>query len=299
MLPGRAITALVVALMLSAAACSESPEPTQPTHAASRYYVSLGESYASGYQPDANGGEGGNTTNGFAYQLVDKLHSAGTDVELANFGCPGATTASILQANGCTALGPGGHDYPDRTQAAAAEDFLRQHRGNVALVTVSIGGNDITRCGTDPNPIGCFTTAIASVKQNLGTLVTGLRDAAGADVPIIGLTYPDVVLAAWLTGASDAQNLARLSVSAFQTFFNPALQSTYSAVGATFVDITAATGAYGSLDETTTVAPYGVIPTPVAKVCQLTFACDRRDIHPTTAGYSLIADAVLAAFMRR
>jgi lysophospholipase L1-like esterase len=296
MLPLRAIAALVVVLALAIAACSSASKPAQPE---TRYYVSLGDSYASGYQPDANGGKGGNTTNGFAYQLVDKLRAAGTDVELVNFGCAGATTASMLQMTGCTALGPASHDYPDQPQATAAEAFLREHRGKVALVTVSIAGNDVTRCGSDPNPVACFTTAVGSIKQNLSTLVAGLRDAAGADVPIIGLTYPDVALAAWLAGGTTAQNLAHLSVTAFQTFLNPALQSTYASVGATFVDITAASGAYGSFDETTSLPPYGTIPTPVAKVCQLTFACDRHDIHPTTAGYTLIADAVLAAFMHR
>lgn len=293
------VVAVVVAVLVATAGCSSSSKPTQPTQPVARSYVSLGDSYASGYQPDADAGHGGNTTNGFAYQLVDKLHAAGTDVQLANFGCAGATTASMLQSTGCSSPGPNGIDYHDQTQAAAAEQFLRNHHGEVALITVSIGGNDITHCASDPNAFGCFTDAIDGIKRNLATLVQGLRDAAGADVPIIGTTYPDIALAAWLGGDASAQGLARLSVTVFQSFLNPTLQSTYSAVGATFVDITAATGAYGSLDETTTLAPYGTIPTPVAKICQLTFACDRRDIHPTTAGYALIADAVLAAFTHR
>ena len=44
----------------------------------------------------------------------------------------------------------------------------------------------------------------------------------------------------------------------------------------------------------TTLDPYGSIPVPVAKVCQLTYACDKQDIHPTTEGYSLIADLIAA-----
>ena len=292
----RLVGVVAAALLVMTAGCSTSSKPAAP---ATRYYVSLGDSYASGYQPDANDGHGGNTTNGFAYQLVDKLHGVGTDVHLANFGCAGATTTSMLQETGCSSLGPNGIDYRNQTQAAAAEEFLRSHRDDIALVTVSIGGNDITRCATDANAFGCFTSAVDGIKRNLAALLAGLRDAGGASVPIIGTTYPDIALAAWLTGDATAQGLARLSVTAFQSLVNPALQSAYSSVGATFVDITAATGAYGSLDETTTLAPYGAIPTPVAKLCQLTFACDRRDIHPTTAGYTLIADAVLAAFRSR
>jgi len=55
-----------------------------------------------------------------------------------------------------------------------------------------------------------------------------------------------------------------------------------------FVDVTAATGAYGPFD-TTVLAPYGTIPTPVGRVCRLTFFCTLLDIHMTTAGYGLIA----------
>src|SRR5947209_14446070 len=245
----------------STAGSSSGTAPPPPP----KLYVSLGDSYASGYQPDA-----GYNTNGFAYQLVDKLHAAGTDLQLANFGCGGATTTSILQTPGCKGLGPGGIDYPDTTQAAAAEDYLRTHRGEVALITVSIGGNDITACATQADPVGCVTAAVTTVGQNLGMLVHDLRDAGGPDVQIVGTTYPDVILGGWVTNNPSAQTLAQQSVLAFQALINPTLKKAYESVGGTFVDVTAASGAYGPLDEMTTLDPYGSIPVPVAKVCQLT-----------------------------
>jgi hypothetical protein len=55
--------------------------------------------------------------------------------------------------------------------------------------------------------------------------------------------------------------------------------------------VTRATGAYGRFD-TTTLAPYGTIPTPVAKVCKLTFFCQLLDIHMKTPGYAVIAKLV-------
>jgi len=280
-------------------ACSSSGSTTSSSSSArsstaAKLYVSVGDSYASGYQPGA-----GNNRNGFAYQLVDKLHAAGTDLQLANFGCAGATTTSILQETGCNALGPDGIDYPDRSQAVAAEDYLRQHRGDVALITVSIGGNDITRCATAADPVGCITTAVDGIKQNLGTLVHDVRDAAGPDAQIVGITYPDVALGAWVIGDPTAQNIAKLSVVAFQSLLNPALKAAYESVGGTFVDVTAATGAYGSFDESTTVDPYGTVPVPVAKVCQLTYFCDQQDIHPKTEGYALIADLIAAVVAHR
>ena len=39
--------------------------------------------------------------------------------------------------------------------------------------------------------------------------------------------------------------------------------------------------------------PYGDVPEPVARVCELTFYCSRKDVHPTPAGHALIADEIL------
>ena len=97
---------------------------------------------------------------------------------------------------------------------------------------------------------------------------------------IVGTTYPDVILGQWVSGAPNGQQLATLSVAAFQNFINPALQQAYASAQGTFVDVTAATGAYGPLTELTELAPYGSIPVPVAKVCELTYYCEQQDIHP-------------------
>ena len=32
---------------------------------------------------------------------------------------------------------------------------------------------------------------------------------------------------------------------------------------------------------------------PVARVCELTFYCSRKDVHPTPTGHALIADGIL------
>ena len=261
-------------------------------------YVSLGDSYAAGYQPGVSG-PGATTRNGFAYLVPAAARAKGYDLKLVNFGCGGATVESMLQVAGCDQIGPGGQVYDNESQAAAADAFLSKNRDRVGLVTIVIGGNDVTRCALAQDPTSCVTTALQQIKVDLGTLTRGVRSAVGPDVQIVGLTYPDVVLGAWVTGSPDAQNLSRLSVQAFKALINPALADTYAAVGATFVDVTAATGAYGSLDEMTTLAPYGAIPVPVAKVCQLTFFCDRHDIHPTNDGYKLISDLVVGALKPR
>jgi hypothetical protein len=93
--------------------------------------------------------------------------------------------------------------------------------------------------------------------------------------------------------SASARSLATLSIVAFKSFINPTLQRTYKAYHASFVDVTAATGAYESLKDTTTLAPYGKIPVAVAKVCELTFFCQYNDIHPRTPGYTIIAKLVV------
>jgi lysophospholipase L1-like esterase len=273
---------------------------TPPAGSSAQYYVSIGDSYAAGYQASGQG-TGATTRNGFAYQLVGAAAPRGYRFSLVNFGCSGATTTSMLTTPGCASSGlaPGGKSYATKPQAGAAEDFIRANRARIGLVTVSIGGNDITSCALSSNPLGCLPPVLNTVKKNLATLLTGLRAAAGPDVRIVGTTYPDVALAGALLKDPTAQLVAPLSVIAFKTLINPALQSAYQAVGASFADVTAATGAYGALTDTTTLAPYGTVPVPVAKVCQLTFMCEFQDIHPRTSGYALIAGLIAAQLPKR
>jgi len=256
------------------------------------YYVSVGDSYSVGYQP------GIGATTGYTGYVTKKTH-----LTLANFGCGGATTASIIDTVGCPDVLPhtaGAHLYPTVTQAAAADAFLSAHRGHIGLITVSIGGNDVTACAAQASPIPCVSTAVTSIDQNVTTLANGLRAAAGPKVPIIGLTYPDVILGSYVYPTQPAtaarMALAAQSVVAFKSLINPALAKAYASAGGVFVDVTAATGAYTPLTTTVTVAPYGTIPTAVARVCTLTWFCAVGNIHATNTGYALIGKLVAARY---
>jgi lysophospholipase L1-like esterase len=310
---GAAGVFLGAALLISACSSSGSspggsansggPPPTSPppaTGAPNQIDVSIGDSYAAGYQPTAPH-QGSTTRNGFAYQVVDAARSKGYDLKLTNFGCGGATTTSVLTQAGCRqdGLGPGAAQYAPATQASAAEAFLKQHRGQVALITVSIGGNDVTSCGQAQDTVACVVAAVASIKTNLATLLNGVRDAAGPSARIVGITYPDVILGDYLAPDPAKRRTAELSVTAFKSLINPALKAEYEKVGGRFVDVTEATGGYGPLTAMTTLAPYGSIPVPVAKVCELTFYCQFQDIHPRTEGYTVISDQVVATLPRR
>ena len=273
--------------------------PATADAAKRKLYVSLGDSYATGYQPSVVDQQRG-TRNGFAYQVPGLARERGWKLELVNFGCGGATTTSLLEQTGkCAGPGPGGHGWGGRTQIAAAERFLRRNRGRVGLITVSIGGNDVTACARGADPIPCVVAAVQRIEENVTETAERLREAAGRKVRIVGTTYPDVILGQWV-GPNPNQDFARLSVAAFKDFINPTLKRAYEGAGGRFVDVTAASGAYGSLAETTDrLAAYGTIPLPVAKVCEYTYYCEYRDIHARTNGYRLIAELIVKTLPRR
>lgn len=272
--------------------------PSAPVTSGTQYYVSLGDSYAAGYQATARG-RGTTTTNGFAYQVVRKAKAKGYRYTLANFGCGGATTASMLSSPGCTSgqYGPGAAHYSS-TQTAAAVAFLEAHRGHIALITISIGGNDVIPCGVRTDALTCLTTSVGKVGTNLTSILGKVRAAAGPSTRIVGTTYPDVLLGNLLSKDANLRSLASLSVTAFKSLINPQLQQAYVAAGGRFVDVTTAFGGYGSLTKTISLPPYGRIPVPAAKICTLTFYCQYQDIHPRTTGYAIIADLVVATLPR-
>lgn len=264
--------------------------------------VTVGDSYATGYQSES-ARKGANTAQSYSHQLVKLAKKRGYDLRQVNFGCGGATTVSMLeQTKPCDprgrAVGGVAKTWGGKTQTAAAEAFLKKNRKDVGLITISISGNDVTACAAQPDPIPCVGQAVESIKKNVGAIAKRLRKAAGPKARIVGITYPDVILGAWV-GTPPNQDLARLSVVAFKSLINPALKTAYASAKGQFVDVTAATGAYTPLEQTTTLPPYGTIPVAVAKVCELTSFCHHRDIHMNTEGYAIIADLIARTLPRR
>jgi len=292
----RARPLLLSALALLASSSILTAITTPSAAGASRhsptYYVSLGDSYSVGFQPNAG------STPGYTVYVAKKTH-----LKLVNFGCGGATTTSILQSIGCPDALPGtagAMTYPTTTQAAAAETFIRQHHGHIGLITVTIGGNDVVPCAGQSNAAACVVAAADRIKTDVAQLAGVLRAAAGRNVPIIGSTYPDVVLGAYVyptnPPAAGTLNLAKLSVVAFKGIVNPALLKAYATAKAAFVDVTAASGAYIPLTRTVDNTTYGTIPVAVDKVCTYTWFCTKGNIHGTNAGYTLIGKLIVTRY---
>lgn len=297
--PSASAAAFAVVVALGLATPVSSCSAGKPSPPAVDYYVSLGDSYAAGYQPVASAAAH-RDTEGYAYQIVRLARAKGYRLSLRNFACDGATSTYLLRGKGCPlpAPGPDSVSYPTMSQSAAADRFITRHRGQVGLVTVSIGGNDILACADATVFESCVTAAMPTLESNLHLLLTGLRRAVGPGVPIVGITYPDIFLGLDASSDPSQKELAAASVPVFELVFNPALTAEYDAVGGTFVDVTRATGAYTPLSETTPSGPHGALPVAVADVCVLTYECQFQDVHPKEQGYALIARLVVATLPR-
>jgi lysophospholipase L1-like esterase len=243
-----------------------------PAAAGSRYYLSVGDSLAQGYQPI-----GGSWTplgfpgynQGYADQLLKLVRQPSEQLRLVKLGCGGETTTTMIVGSPwCGAFFPAG------SQLAEATGFLRAHRGEVAFVTLDIGGNDVA------NPDG---GGAAAVQANLPPILSALRDAAGPSVPIVGMSYYNPFFVDWFANPASLQSHVDELVA-----FNDLLEAIYAAAGDPVADVE---GAFESTDTTLV----GGMPVDVARLCALTWSCAAPphgpDIHPNNDGYAAIAEA--------
>ncbi|HEX3316561.1 MAG TPA: hypothetical protein VHR88_00970 [Solirubrobacteraceae bacterium] len=81
------------------------------------------------------------------------------------------------------------------------------------------------------------------------------------------------------------------------------MRTVYGRAGWRFVDLEPVFGTNIPFDQTTTLDPYGQIPTAVANVCELSWMCAPPpmgpDIHPDQAGYAAYASAFLAQLKKQ
>ena len=105
--------------------------------------------------------------------------------------------------------------------------FIRAHRGHIGLITVSIGGNDVTVCAKSANPI--LHCGRHSQDQ---TDVTESPSALAADRGSLSLE-PPTPTSCWVSGqpgGASGRALANLSLVGFKTFINLALKAAYARV---------------------------------------------------------------------
>jgi lysophospholipase L1-like esterase len=233
------------------------------------YYLSLGDSLAQGYQPIGGSPFGDGFNQGYADQLLKLVHEPSAHVRLVKVGCGSETTTTMIFGGSpfCGYAGP---------QLAEATAFLGAHRGEVAFVTIDIGGVDVL----DPAGGG-----VAAIQANLPVILSELRDAAGPGVPIVGMTYYSPTLPLLWSQTHDLS--AVVARVAGLVAFNDLLKAIYAGAGDPVADVE---GAFASTDTTLVDG----VPYDVVRDCELTWLCaspQGPDIHPNTAGYAEIANA--------
>jgi lysophospholipase L1-like esterase len=238
------------------------------------YYVALGDSLADGYQPN------GDVGHGYADQLYAALKAHDPTLQLENLACGGETTSSMIsgvEPTGslgsryfCAPPGPRREELAHGSQLADAVAFLRAHSGFVSLITIDIGGNDVSPCLASADP-ECFQEGLTDIQTNLPQILAALQ-AAAPGVPIVGMTYYDVVAPICVSDPSLAFLCGEVDT------LNASLSETYAGAGDPVADVA---GAFENDD----------LAKAAQHVCDWTWFCSLGDVHANTAGYGVIAQA--------
>jgi len=239
-------------------------------------YIALGDSYAYGI------GASDLTSHGyvgpFTAALTASAHMTVTALDLAD---PGATSADLIG------------DYATRgsqgqSQLARAVQLLGA--GGVNLVTLDIGGNDILQLLDAGHP--CADAAIVSdiclaavqdallrsTAVNVPRIQTALVMAAKPGTRIIVLNYPNPYSVGTNSVLEQRTNVAVQGLNTIIIGAVTAAQSVASTRGVTLTTV-------------------DLFPLFASRAGTLTHILDTEpDVHPTDAGYRVIADAVIAAY---
>ena len=259
-------------------------------------YLALGDSVAAGTQQPL-----GFTDNGYPNKLYKDLRDGYGFDSFLNLACPGDDTAEMLDGNNTAASEIGSACYGDiaplppggPSQLDAAVAYLLANPGEVKLITLTVGANDILACDlNDPDVALCLGAQLGQIGANL-PVILGTLQAVAPGVPIVGMNYYNPNLAFWLVDPAIAEAALGLS-----PLFNGTLEAVYDFFGVPVADV-----------ETTfrTFKTRGKTPQNVRAVCQLTLMCEKSgsgyvlsdydpdrpgpqtDIHPSNQGYRKIA----------
>jgi lysophospholipase L1-like esterase len=254
--------------------------------AAPTYYLSLGDSLATGVQPIGREESQFRTDEGYADQLASIVRPVLPSLRTVNLGYPGESTTTMINGGLTT--------YPHGSQIEEAVAFLRKHRGSVEFVTLDIGFNDMPAYTLESIPVG-----LASIRRNLPVILGRLQEAAGPQVPIVGMTIYDPFLTMWLLGP-EGQAIARSSVWDAIVPINAHFRELYRSAGLRVADVQ---GAFRTTDfETIVELPdVGLVPVNVALACQWTWGATPPplgpDYHANARGYRAIAEAFAAVLL--
>jgi lysophospholipase L1-like esterase len=198
------VAVLAATLLITLAAAA-------PAMAAKPVHLALGDSWAFGFGATVPS-EGGYVAllnqalqSEFDCSPSDnsKTGQACSQLELNNIAVPGATTPTLIA-----------NQLPTAVQLLEGRNSDSNPRDNVEVVTVSIGGNDVTNpiiaaClgGITASCIGVIESEFAAYRSDLDQTLSALRAAAGPDTRIVLGTYDNGIGQCFLTQINPAAPL--------------------------------------------------------------------------------------------
>ncbi|MFE6303797.1 GDSL-type esterase/lipase family protein [Nocardiopsis sp. NPDC057823] len=304
--------------------CAGGDGEDSPAGAEERYYLSLGDSLTVGVQPSEGGPA--ETPDGYTDILYRTLYDADSTLRHERSGCGGEDTTTFIEGG----IAHCEEQYGGRPQIEAAEEFLSEHAGRVDLVTVTIGGNNFTRCVRGIDEVGggggpvvdteCIDDGLERIETEAPVIASRLRAAAGPDTQIIGMTYYNPFLAAMLLepgeNPSDEPSEEPSDGTPVDPEAGPGLgevegeipfdatfagyatevletmnESLRSAYAAEDIEVADVEAAFDSADFD--VPQEGSMPNNLQAICDYTWMCNTDlgpDIHTNKAGATVIAE---------
>lgn len=252
------------------------------------FYLDIGGSASVGVQPTVSNPHGEPTANGYANDLVALEAAKGVTLQLAQTGCPGESTTTMLYG--------GDHCYQSpTTQLTTDVSFLQSHHDQTGIVTVDLGFNNVVKCMKLTTGISdCLNQGFATVRLELPQILSTLEAAAGPNVHFVGVGHYDPFLESALHGTTGVAKATK-SLDAMSTL-NRTLSHIYQSFLFPVADVARA---FKNFDRTpTTLSGVGTVATNVAETCALTWMCQSApygpNLHPNVSGYEIIASAIAA-----
>jgi len=270
----RRILVPLLALAVLATLTGTAAAQTVKTKATPRYYLALGDSLSQGVQPNLKG-VSSNTDEGYVDDLyqteLKRIHS----LQVVKLGCGGESTQSMITGKGNPHAAYFRCHPAGGSQLAAALRFLKAHhaKGEVPLITIDIGANDVDGCAAAPNPVTCAGSGANQIATDVPKILKAIKKAAPKGATMVSMNLYDSVLGSYFAPAGSAAN---------------------TLVSLSFKTADVATDFDTYVPFTTTVNWQGnQIPLAVAKICAWTWVCSTPpsgpNIHANKNGYLEIA----------
>lgn len=254
----RTLAALFTSILLVLGAGLGNPASAEDS--STTWYLALGDSLAAG-----RGLGAGDIGPGYAGQVLTASRAADPKVRLRNLACfQDETSSSMINGNpSCR--------YDEGSQFKQALVFLKAHKDDTTLVTLTMGANDVTPCLREADPRPCVEQKLQVLAGNLSYMLGEIRAAAPHARVVVGNFYNPYVV---------HPTLGPLTTQLQQALNEQVIRPVSTGYGARVADVA---GAFHSYDSQ--AASY---------ICSLTYMCSNGDIHPRPGGYDLISSAFIA-----